>query len=85
MHKQSLPDSWELQSPDSTRWLAGAVPDCVHTDPRRYELIPNPFYGRNELDLQWIEERDWNYRLTFVPDAGVLSLCRFWLRLYPDS
>lgn len=73
MHKQSLHDSWELQSPDSTRWLAAAVPGCVHTDLRRHELIPDPFYGRNELDLQWIEERDWNYRLPFVPAAGVLQ------------
>ncbi|HEX2860380.1 MAG TPA: glycoside hydrolase family 2 protein, partial [Lacunisphaera sp.] len=28
------------------------------------------FWGTNELELQWIEERDWEYRATFrVPDA----------------
>jgi beta-mannosidase len=34
--------------------------------------IPDPFYGTNELDLQWIEERDWEYESTFtVPAACV--------------
>ncbi|MBI2512265.1 MAG: glycoside hydrolase family 2 protein [Opitutae bacterium] len=42
-------------------WRETIVPGCVHTDLRRHELIPDPFWGTNELDLQWIEEHDWEY------------------------
>ncbi len=63
--------SWYFR--DATRrekWRAAAVPGCVHRDLLRHKLIPDPFYGRNELDLQWIEERDWEYRCVFdVPPA----------------
>jgi beta-mannosidase len=46
-------------------WLAATVPGCVHTDLRKNQLIPDPFWGANELALQWIEERDWEYRCDF--------------------
>ena len=42
-------------------WREAVVPGCVHTDLRRLDLIPDPFWGTNELGLQWIEEHDWEY------------------------
>jgi len=58
---------------DATRrspWRPAVVPGCVHRDLRRGGLIPDPFHGANELALQWIEERDWEYRARFpVPPA----------------
>jgi beta-mannosidase len=45
----------------------------VHTDLRRHRLIPDPFWGTNELDLQWIEERDWEYRTAFTVPANLLA------------
>jgi len=54
-------------------WRSAVVPGCVHTDLRRHRLIPDPFWGTNELDLQWIEERDWEYRATFTLPAGLLA------------
>jgi beta-mannosidase len=47
-------------------WRTAVVPGCVHRDLRRHGLIPDPFFGRNELDLQWIEETDWEYRAVFT-------------------
>lgn len=42
----------------------------MHTDLHRAGLIPDPFWGTNELVLQWIEERDWEYRgVIQVPPA----------------
>ncbi|XHR28942.1 MAG: glycoside hydrolase family 2 protein [Chthoniobacteraceae bacterium] len=63
----SLPlnDQWQFQAPGSARWLAATVPGCIHTDLRRHALIPDPFWGSNETELQWIEERDWRYRCDF--------------------
>jgi beta-mannosidase len=49
------------------------VPGCVHRDLRRHELIPDPFWGTNEPTVQWIEERDWEYRATFDVPAELLG------------
>ncbi|MDI1249802.1 MAG: glycoside hydrolase family 2 protein [Lacunisphaera sp.] len=50
-------------------WHAATVPGCVHTDLRRANLIPDPFHGTNELALQWIEERVWEYHTVFTVPA----------------
>jgi beta-mannosidase len=66
--------SWKFR--DATKksaWHAAVVPGCVHRDLRRHGLIPDPFFGTNELDLQWIEERDWEYTTTFRVSAALLA------------
>ena len=65
------PTSWQFRDPSAgSRWRKAVVPGCVHQDLLRHDLIPDPFWGTNELQLQWIEERDWEYQTTFsVPDA----------------
>jgi beta-mannosidase len=52
---------------------AAQVPGCIHSDLRRHELIPDLFWGANELAIQWIEERDWVYNLRFQADAALLE------------
>lgn len=64
-----LHHNWQFHEPESDRWLAAQVPGCIHTDLRRHNRIPDPFWGSNETDLQWIEERDWTYRCTFPVSA----------------
>ena len=49
-----------------TPWRAASVPGCVHNDLRSQGLIPDPFWANNEASLQWIEERDWEYRAHFT-------------------
>jgi beta-mannosidase len=41
------------------------VPGTVHTDLLYNKLIPDPFYGSNEKELQWIEECNWEYLCKF--------------------
>ncbi len=36
---------------------------CIHSDLRRHELIPDPLWSANELDIQWIEEHDWTCKV----------------------
>ncbi len=59
---------WKFRdaSAKSSAWLPATVPGCVHTDLLAAGKIPDPFYGTHELDLQWIEERDWEYRAEFT-------------------
>lgn len=54
-------------------WLPARVPGCVHTDLLRAGEIPDPFFGTHELDLQWIEERDWEYRAEFTAPPSLLA------------
>jgi len=66
--------SWQFR--DATvrsPWRAAVVPGCVHRDLRRHGLIPDPFWGTNELQLQWIEERIWEYRANFRVPAALLA------------
>jgi|GEM_PF-6319789 hypothetical protein len=65
---------WQFRdaTKDSDRSPA-VVPGCVHLDLLRNKQIPDPFWGTNELDLQWIEEHDWEYRHTFDVSPSLLA------------
>ncbi|WP_420593825.1 beta-mannosidase [Deinococcus sp.] len=65
--QQSLGD--DFASVDG--WLPANVPGTVHQDLLNAGRIPDPFYGLNELDVQWVGETDWLYRLAF--DAPALE------------
>jgi beta-mannosidase len=63
--------SWQFRDMATKRWLPATVPGCVHTDLRAAGQIPDPFFGTNELALQWIETRDWEYRTAFTVSAAL--------------
>lgn len=54
-------------------WFAATVPGTVHTDLLAAGQIPDPFVGLNEPAVQWVGERDWLYRSTFMVDADLLA------------
>ncbi len=56
---------WEFRKRGDKEWLPATVPGTVHTDLLENKLIPDPFYGDNEKQLQWIENEDWEYKTTF--------------------
>ncbi|AXT19713.1 glycoside hydrolase family 2 protein [Flavobacteriaceae bacterium AU392] len=59
-------NAWKFkQVNNDTIWYPATVPGTVHTDLLANNLIPDPFINTNELDLQWIEEKDWEYKTTF--------------------
>lgn len=74
----SLEGSWEFRQVGDSVWRSADVPGCVHTDLLSCGLIEDPFYGRNERSLQWIGEKDWEYRKTFRFENDVVSVnnCR---------
>lgn len=64
---------WQFRNAsEGQEWHDAVVPGCVHKDLHRNGLIPDPFFGRNEIDLQWIEERDWDYRANFEVGDEIL-------------
>ena len=68
-----LDEGWTFYFKDRKDWFPARVPGCIHTDLQQNGLIPDPFYGSNENDLQWIEREDWSYRCTLIVDAATLQ------------
>jgi beta-mannosidase len=64
---------WKFRDCQGGAWLPAIVPGCVHDDLRRARKIPDPFLGTNEAQVQWIEERDWEYATSFEVDASLLG------------
>ena len=68
-----LNHGWEFRQSGEAEWFPATVPGTVHTDLLKNDLIPDPFYGCNEKDLQWIGERDWIFKAEFNIDENTLS------------
>ncbi|MFC1452997.1 glycoside hydrolase family 2 protein [Verrucomicrobiota bacterium] len=62
----SLSGEWRLGQAGQRGTVRASVPGCVHTDLIEAGVIPDPFYGENELDVQWVSEADWIYSRSFV-------------------
>lgn len=60
-----LNTGWEFSQVGTDKWMAAIVPGTVHQDLIRHELLPDPFYGTHEQKIQWVEDKDWEYRTTF--------------------
>lgn len=68
-----LTHDWKFSQSAKEEWHPAIVPGTVHTDLLKNNLIPEPFYGCNEKDLQWIGRTDWVYRNTFQVSATLLE------------
>ena len=66
LHTQrQIPESFSMPE----EGISASVPGTVHTDLISAGLIPDPFFGMNEKELQWIAENDWRYETVFdLPD-----------------
>lgn len=79
MHTQSLNDNWQFREAGTDEGLPAQVPGSVHTDLLALERIPDPFVGDNERRVQWVAERDWEYRCTFEVALRLLDEERVFL------
>jgi len=73
MHTHSLTEKWQFREKGTEAWLPAQVPGSVHTDLLTLGRIPDPFVADNELRVQWVAERDWEYRLLFQADPRLLA------------
>lgn len=58
-------ENWTFNKQNESKKHKATVPGTVHTDLFANQLIPDPFYGANEKQLQWIENEDWEYETFF--------------------
>ena len=82
MPRLNLPTTWTLRlldGPDEVpkdirnREILATVPGCVHTDLLDANLIPDPYLGTNESDLQWIGLCSWEYSAAFHVEYDLLA------------
>ncbi|MGC4075242.1 MAG: glycoside hydrolase family 2 protein [Nibricoccus sp.] len=66
-------ESWRFRDCSTKTWMPAVVPGCVHTDLLRQKKISDPFFGVNEAGLQWIEEREWEYKTTFNVSGALIA------------
>ncbi|GAE28921.1 beta-mannosidase [Halalkalibacter hemicellulosilyticusJCM 9152] len=64
---------WKFKMSEDKYWLPAHVPGCVHTDLIKSGKIEDPFYGKNELGIQWIDKKDWEYATTFDLDQQLVK------------
>lgn len=62
-----------------SRWMDATVPGTVHTDLLAHNIIPDPFYRMNELDVQWVDSLQWVYRREFHVPEKFLNEDRIYL------
>lgn len=65
IHRNLSTENWTFNKQNETRKHKASIPGTVHTDLYENKLIPDPFYGANEKQLQWIENENWEYESTF--------------------
>jgi beta-mannosidase len=58
-------ENWTFNKQNETKKHKATIPGTVHTDLYLNQLIPDPFFGANEKQLQWIENENWEYESTF--------------------
>jgi beta-mannosidase len=88
MTQHPLSTAWHLKRRDATvsietdfaataEWLEVTVPSTVYASLSAAGLIPDPYFGTNELEVQWVAETDWLYRTHFdAPNLEPVSeLC----------
>ncbi|MFO7959041.1 MAG: glycoside hydrolase family 2 protein [Candidatus Brocadiia bacterium] len=83
---QELNDGWKLcrtetvdvaEATDAAEdWIDAEVPGCVHMDLMRADRIPDPFYGFNDEEVQWVADENWLYRTTFDASPDMLTMER---------
>ncbi|WP_099292742.1 glycoside hydrolase family 2 protein [Butyricimonas sp. Marseille-P3923] len=71
--RTEVSSGWQFRQKDSGDWLPATVPGTVHTDLLANGRIEDPFYRMNELGLQWIDKKDWEYRTEFSVDDELIG------------
>jgi len=74
-----LDGEWEFKAVKDKKWRKAKVPGCVHLDLMENGLIPDPFVGENELEVQWVEKEDWIYRRKFQVGKEFLKYSSIYL------
>ena len=68
-----LNEGWQFSKMNSDQWYDADVPGSVQRDLVSHGVLPDPFYGTNEEQLQWVEDVNWDFKKTFNLSAAQLQ------------
>ncbi len=71
--RQEISTGWVFREASTREVHPATVPGCVHTDLIVNKLIPDPYFGTNEADVQWVGEKDWVYQTKFTVSSEMLG------------
>jgi beta-mannosidase len=61
----------QVDNEDSKFLPVAQFPTNVHLDLIANKIIPDPFIGKNENDVQWVGEVPWIYKTTFTSPVSL--------------
>ena len=73
MNKLELSGKWSFHEVGRGKWFDAAVPGSNIADLIENDIIPHPYYDENEMLVQWIGERDWEYAREFTLSQDMLK------------
>ncbi len=81
-----LHGTWQLSKAGESESIPMEIPGDTHSALYRAGKIPNPYWGKNELDLQYLNLYDWTLTRTFIIGKDFLSQGHAFLELdYLDT
>ena len=72
MKTLNLAGAWKLRSPSRKFEVPATLPGDNHSALLKAGKIPDPFWARNELDVQWVSRENWTYEREFKVPATLL-------------
>ncbi|KAL1968698.1 hypothetical protein VTN77DRAFT_1524 [Rasamsonia byssochlamydoides] len=67
-----LNENWHFKEAADDTWLpVSQFPTNIHLDLLYHKKIPDPFWGQNESEVQWVGEKVWLYRTEFDSPATI--------------
>lgn len=61
-----LNDGWQFSQTGKNQWYDAEVPGSVQRDLIRHGVLPDPYFGTNENEVQWPEKEDWDFKKSFT-------------------
>ncbi|MBI9104219.1 MAG: glycoside hydrolase family 2 protein [Spirochaetales bacterium] len=79
MKETILNRNWTLINTEKQISIPIRIPGDNITALYEAEIIPDPYYGKNEMDLQWIGRSDWSFENRFTIDKTDLTSKNTWV------
>ncbi|MGA2378934.1 MAG: sugar-binding domain-containing protein [Spirochaetia bacterium] len=79
MKSIDLAGAWRLHRISTKESFPATVPGDTHSALLAAGRIPDPYWGTNELEVQWVGREDWAYERSFDVDAATLEEARIHL------
>jgi beta-mannosidase len=69
----TLEQNWTFRDAETNDYRPAKVPGCVQLDLWENKLISDPFFGDNSLNLEYIENKNWEYKISFDTSPEILN------------